>query len=87
MGLTPPENTSSSRHEDELIDVDTVDSSSTPLLPTPKKKENKTKYVQCMDDYFSTRYASGSVFMLIHLDTISSQIFMFLHYSLVSFYC
>ena len=43
MGLTPPENIASSRHEDELIDVDTVDSSSTPLLPTPKKKENKTK--------------------------------------------
>ena len=43
MGLTPPEHTASSRHEDELIDVDTVDTSSTPLLPTPKKKENKTK--------------------------------------------
>ena len=44
MGLASPEETAGpGRHEDELVDVDTVDGSSTPLLPTPRKKENKTK--------------------------------------------
>jgi hypothetical protein len=43
MGIIPPQDQLSSRHEDELVDVDTVDGSSTPLLPTPRKKESKTK--------------------------------------------
>ena len=44
MGLAPPEETAvSGRHEDEVIDVDTVDGSTTPLLLTPRKKENKPK--------------------------------------------
>ncbi|CAB4042414.1 bromodomain-containing 9-like, partial [Paramuricea clavata] len=42
MGIIPPQDQLSSRHEDELVDVDTVDGSSTPLLPTPRKKESKT---------------------------------------------
>ena len=43
MDVTPPEDTGSKKFEDELIDVDTVDSSSTPLLPAPRKKDNKAK--------------------------------------------
>lgn len=51
MGLLHNEELSYGKksHEDksseELIDVDTVDSNATPLLPPPKKRDNKPRCV------------------------------------------